>query len=82
MEKFSPPFLGDQNDILLTDYLPKGQNINVEYCSSLLAQLKGFLKEKHRGNVAKGVLFLHDNAPGSPGTCNPEETGLPGLPKS
>jgi hypothetical protein len=32
--------------------------------------------------VTKGVLFLHDNAPDSPGTCNPEEPGLPGLPLS
>jgi len=27
---------GDQNGILLIDYLPKGQTINVEYSSSLL----------------------------------------------
>jgi len=27
-----------------------------------------------------GVLFLQ--YPGSPGTCNPEQTGLPGLPVS
>jgi len=26
-------------------------------------QLKDILKEKHRGKVTKGVLFLHDNAP-------------------
>jgi len=25
--------------------------------------LKGILKEKRRGNVTKGVLFLHDNVP-------------------
>jgi histone-lysine N-methyltransferase SETMAR len=35
----------------------------VEYYSSLLVQLKDILKEKRRGNVTKGVLFLHDNAP-------------------
>jgi len=29
-----------------------------------------------------GVLFLHDNVPGSPDNCNPEETGLPVLPMS
>jgi hypothetical protein len=28
------------------------------------------------------ILFLHDKCPGSPGTCNPEETDLPGLPMS
>jgi len=26
-------------------------------------QLKDILKEKRRGKVTKGVLFLHDNAP-------------------
>jgi len=53
----------DQDGILLTDYLPKGQTINAEYYSSLLVQLKDILKEKRRGNITKGVLFLHDNAP-------------------
>jgi len=52
------------------------------YYLSLLVQLKDILKEKRRGNVTKGVLFLHDNAPGSPGTCNPQETDLPALPVS
>ena len=53
----------DQDDILPIDYLPKGQSINAEYYSSLLVQLKDILKEKRRGKVTKGVLFLHDNAP-------------------
>jgi histone-lysine N-methyltransferase SETMAR len=53
----------DQDGILLINYLPKGQTINAEYCLSLLVQLKDILKEKHGGNVSKGVLFLHDNAP-------------------
>jgi hypothetical protein len=29
----------------------------------MLMQLKDILKEKRRGKVTKGVLFLHDNAP-------------------
>jgi len=53
----------DPDGILLIYYLQKGQTINAEYYSSLLAQLKDILKEKHRGKVTKGVLFLHDNAP-------------------
>jgi len=53
----------DQDGILLIDYLPKGQRINAEYYSSLLVQLKDILKEKRRGKVTNGVLFLHDNAP-------------------
>jgi len=63
LEKFSPRFFWDQDGILLIDNLPKGQTINAEYCSSLLLQLKDFLKEKRRGKVTKGDLFLHDNAP-------------------
>ena len=53
----------DQDGTLLIDYLPKGQTINAEYYSSLLVQLKDILKEKRRGKVTKGVLFLNDNAP-------------------
>ena len=52
----------DQDDILLIDCLPEGQTINEEYYSSLLVQLKDILKEKCRGKVTKGFLFLHDNA--------------------
>jgi len=43
LEKFLPRFLGDQDDILLIDYLPKGETINADYCSSLLVQLKEVL---------------------------------------
>ena len=50
----------DQDGILLIDYFPKGQTINVEYYSSLLVQSKDILKEKRRRKVIKGVLFLHD----------------------
>ena len=53
----------DQDSFLLTDYLPKGQTINVEYYSSLLVPLKDILTEKRRGKVSKSALFLHDNAP-------------------
>ena len=55
----------DQDGILLIDYLPKGQTINAEYFSSLMAQLKDILKIKrqHRAKVTNEVLFLQDNAP-------------------
>ena len=52
----------DQDGILVIDYLPKGQTINVEYYSSLLVQLKDILKEKRHGKFTKGVLILHENA--------------------
>jgi len=53
----------DQDGIVLIDYLRKGQTINVEYCSSLLVQLKDILKEKRHGKVTKVVFILHDNTP-------------------
>jgi len=31
LENFSPRFFGDQDGILLIDYLPKGQTINTDY---------------------------------------------------
>ena len=67
-------------DGILIDYLPNGQTINAEYYSSLLVQLKDILKEKRE--VHQGGLVLARQCPGSPDTCNPEETGLPGLPMS
>jgi len=53
----------DQDGILHTDYLPKGQTIKAQNYSSLLMQLKNILKVKHHGKVNKCVLFLHDNVP-------------------
>ena len=55
----------DQDGILLIDYVPKGQTINTEYYSSLLAgAIDGhFEGKKRRGKITKGVLFFHDNAP-------------------
>jgi len=52
-----------QDGILLINYVPNGQNINAEYYSSLLVQLKDILKEIRSGKLTKRVLFLHDNAP-------------------
>jgi len=60
--KFLASIFWDQDGILLTDYLPKGCTINVEYYLSLLVQMKDILKEKYCRKVTKGVLFLHNNA--------------------
>jgi histone-lysine N-methyltransferase SETMAR len=61
--KFLASIFWDQDGILLTDNLPKGQTINVEYYSSLLVKMNDSLKDKHLGKVTKGVWFLHGNAP-------------------
>ena len=70
----------DQDDILLIEYLAKVQTINEEYYSSQLMQLKDF-EEKTPREGHQGYLVLAQ-CPGSLGTCNPEEYGLPGLPVS
>jgi len=65
--------------ILLIYYLPNGRTVNVEYYSSLLLQLNDILKGKPPREYHQAGLVLERQFPGSPGTCNPEETGLPGL---
>ena len=73
----------DQDGILLIDYLPKGQTINAEYCLSLLVHWRTFWRKNATGREGhQGCLVLARQCPGSSGTCNPEETGLPGLPTS
>ena len=72
----------DQDGILLIDYLAKGQTINAEYYSSLWVQFKDIFREKGRRKFTKGRLLLARQCLGSPGTCNPEETGVPGFPVS
>ena len=57
----------------------RGQTINARYYLPMLVQMKGILKGKRRGKITKGVLLFARQCPGSPGTCNPDETGLPGL---
>jgi hypothetical protein len=53
--KFLTSIFGDQDCSLHTDYLPKCQTINAQYCSSLLA--------KRCGRVTKINLHLYNNAP-------------------
>jgi len=72
LEKFLPRFFG------IIDYIPKCQTINAGYYSSLLVQLK----ENCCGKVTKGGFVLARQCPSSLGSCNPEETGLSGLPVS
>ena len=72
----------DQDGILLIDYLSKGQTINAKYYSSLLVQLKDILEDKMPREGHQGSIVFVWQCPSSPGTCNPEETGLSGLPLS
>jgi len=79
--KFLASIFWDQDGILLIDYLPKDQTINVEYYSSLISAgaIEGHFEGKTPREGHQGDLVLVRPCPGSPGTCNPEETGLPGL---
>jgi len=57
--------------------------MNAEYYSSVLVQRKDILKKKRTPREAhQGSFVLARQFPGAPGTFNPEETGLPGLPVS
>jgi len=44
--------------------------------------IEGHFEGKTPREGHQGFLFLARQCLGSPGTCNPEETGLPGLPLS
>ena len=53
----------DKDGILMIDYLQRGNTINSDYYCDLLYRLKDAIKEKRRGKLRNGVLFLQDNAP-------------------
>ncbi|CAH2103641.1 unnamed protein product [Euphydryas editha] len=53
----------DSKGIIFIDYLTKGQTITRQYYASLIPKLRDAVKEKRRGKLSLGVLFLHDNAP-------------------
>jgi len=44
--------------------------------------IEGHFEGKMPQEGHQGGLVLARQCPGSPGTCNPQETGLPGLPIS
>ena len=47
----------------MIDFLDKGRTITGDYYLTLLTTLRETIKEKRRGKLSKGVLFLQDNAP-------------------
>jgi len=79
LENFSPQFFWDQDGFPLIDYIPKGQNVNAEYYSSLLVQLTDVLKEEHHRKFIEGVLLLHDKAPANRALGNLEELAYLGF---
>jgi histone-lysine N-methyltransferase SETMAR len=53
----------DKDGIILLYFLEQGRTITGAYYSELLNKLHKKIREKRRGKLAKGVLFLQDNAP-------------------
>jgi len=73
----------DQDSILLIDWLSsKGPNYQCGVLLISAGAIEGHFEGKTPQEGHQGVLVLAWQCPGSPGTCNPEETGLPGLPMS
>jgi hypothetical protein len=79
--KFSPRFLGIKTASSPLIIFQKAK-LSTRFIGHLLEQLKDILKKKRGGNFIRVNLFLHENALGSPDTCNREATGLPLLPVS
>ena len=53
----------DKNDVLLTEYLPRGTTISDPCYASIIERLHSIIVEKGRGKVSHEVLLLHDSAP-------------------
>jgi len=80
LEKFSPPFLAIKTaSSSLSSKVPNYQR--GELLKSAGA-IEGHSGGKTPREAHQGGLVLARQCSDSPGTCNPEETGLPGLPMS
>lgn len=51
----------DSEGIVFINYMPKGQTITGPYYADLIPTVRDAIKEKRRGKLASGVLFLDDN---------------------
>jgi len=71
-------FFWDQDGILSS----KGPNYQRRVLLISAGAIEGYFERKTPREDHQGVLDLARQCHGSPGTCNPKETGLPGLPVS
>jgi len=80
-EKFSPRFFGIKT---ASSSLIIFQRAKLSMRVLLMSggAIEGHFEGKTPREVHQGGLVLARQCPGSPGTFNPEETGLPGLPMS
>jgi len=78
LEKFSPRFFGIKT--ASSHWLSsKGPNYQRTVLLISVGAIEGHIEGKTPREVHQGDLVLTQQCPDSPGTCNPEETGLPGL---
>ena len=53
----------NKDDVLLTEYLPRGTTISGPCYASIIERLHSVIVEKGRGKVSHEVLLRHDHAP-------------------
>jgi len=80
LEKFSPRFFGIKT--ASSALSPKGPNYQRGALLVSARTIEGHFERKTPREGHQGGLVLARHCPGSPGTCNPEEADLPGLPLS
>jgi hypothetical protein len=52
----------DSQEVLLTHFQTRGENVNSAVYYEVLLKLCDAIRRKHPGQLARGVLFHHDNA--------------------
>ena len=80
LENFSPRFSGIK--MASFSLSSKGPNYQRRVLFISAGATEGHFEGKTLWKGHQGGLVPARQCPGSPGTCNPEETGLPGLPMS
>ncbi|GFS51765.1 histone-lysine N-methyltransferase SETMAR [Trichonephila clavipes] len=52
----------DRKGILLIDFIPRGETVNVDHYCETLRKLRRAIQNVRRGMLTAGVVLLHDNA--------------------
>jgi transposase len=53
----------DEKELLLLEFMPQKTTITGQTYANTITALQEVIKEKRRGKLKAGMLFLHDNAP-------------------
>ena len=61
--KVMATFFLDEKGLLLLQFMPQKTTITGQTYANTITSLREAIKEKRRGKLSAGVLFLHDNAP-------------------